>query len=58
MKQTADRIPSIEMQPDHERLPNRILDSTMQSLVAEVAGDAAKAPHEYLRDTIVPEGGE
>lgn len=27
-------------------------------LVAEIAADAAEQPHAYLRETVVPEGGE
>lgn len=27
-------------------------------LVAEIAADAAEHPHAYLRETVVPEGGE
>lgn len=34
------------------------VEDPLRDVIAEIAADAARAPEHYLRDTIVPAGGE
>lgn len=34
------------------------IENPLRAVVAEIAADAMRAPEHYLRDTIVPAGGE
>jgi hypothetical protein len=48
---------AVQSAPDTSDTPDTI-ESALAHVKAEVASDAASAPAQYLRDSIVPEGGE
>jgi hypothetical protein len=58
VEDVAHRAVPDQAVPD-QALPDQALpDQALIALKAEIVSDASRAPAEYLRDSIVPEGGE
>lgn len=60
MSQAVENLTTVST-PEHARPnddPGRPAHARASEIVAEIAADAAAHPEVYLRDTVVPEGGE
>jgi hypothetical protein len=57
MENTARSVAADHAEQTAPDAPETI-DKALAEVTAEIASDAASAPAQYLRDSIVPEGGE